>query len=133
MKNFVFNIRKSLIREKGQLILFTVALFLIFSCTSDNEETINPDQPCNTVVITYSDVIQPILDANCYECHSGSTPSANISLEDYEDVIDLAIDGRLGGSINHEAGYSPMPYGRGQLDTCELYFINTWIEGVAGN
>ncbi len=133
MKYFEFIISGSHIRVKGQLILLTVAFFLFFSCTYDDEETLNPLNPCDTVAITYSGLIQPILDAHCYSCHSGNNPRADISLEEYEDVRDLAIDGRLGGVINYEAGYIPMPYRRDQLDSCNLYYINSWIEDGAPN
>ena len=116
------------IKKKGQIILILVAFIALFSCTYDDEETLFPQHPCDTVAITYSGVVQPILVASCYECHSGLNPQGDVLLDNFEDVRDAAIDGRLGGTINYKPGYPPMPRGRAQLDSCKLYFINTWIE-----
>ena len=130
MKLIYFDISFSLVREKGQLILILVALSLFSSCTKDSIESLNP---CDTVAITYSGVVQPILEVNCYGCHSGSSPRGNVSLDNYDDVKVVALDGRLGGTVNYEPGYSPMPQMRDQLDSCYLYYINTWIEEGAPN
>lgn len=128
MKYAVLSFCFSFIRRKRQAIPVLVASIMLFSCTSDSLEDLIPLNPCDTVAITYSGVIQPILEANCYGCHSGNNPRGDVLVDNYEDVRDLAIDGRLGGVVNHEAGYPPMPQMRPQLDTCELYYINTWIE-----
>ena len=115
---------------KGHIILTVVAFVLSFSCTKDSMESLNP---CDTVAITYSGAIQPVLEASCYGCHSGSSPQGGVSLDSYDAVRVVAMDGRLAGTVNYEPGYPPMPQRQPQLDSCKLYYINTWIEQGAPN
>ena len=57
------------------------ALFIIpgiFSCAYENEEELFGSNPCQPEVVTYSQVIEPILTNNCVMplCHDGSNPLA---------------------------------------------------------
>jgi hypothetical protein len=120
--------KSSSFAKEGHIILSLVAFALLYSCAYDDEETLNPMGSCDTVDITYSGVIQPLLASNCYSCHSGSSPTGGIRLDSYEYVSEVAMDGSLSGTVNWEPGYPPMPRNLDQLDSCKLYYINTWIE-----
>ena len=102
---------------------------LMPSCSSDSEDDVVPD--CDLDNVSYSETIVPIMQANCNGCHSGPSPSAGIITAEYEGLQEIALDGRLVGSVNHEEGYSPMPQGQAQLDECPREQIAAWVDDGA--
>jgi hypothetical protein len=91
------------------------------------ENNICASTPCDTTTVTYSATIQPILADYCLGCHSGGSPSGNISYETHAGVKQTAIDGTLSGSIKHLSGFSPMPQNANQLTACQISKIESWI------
>ncbi|HEX5113015.1 MAG TPA: hypothetical protein VFV79_09215, partial [Saprospiraceae bacterium] len=70
------------------LLLAGFSLGLAFSsCEYHNEETLYPE-PCDTVAVTYSLTVAPILERNCMnpECHGGDATESGIPLAGYENV-----------------------------------------------
>ena len=53
---------------------------------------------CNTDNISYSQFIKPTLTNTCIGCHSGSAPSGGVTLNTYQGVRAVALDGRLYGA-----------------------------------
>lgn len=104
------------------------------SCYYDNEEDLYP-QPvdCDTLNVTYSQTIAPIMSTNCNACHGGSAPNANVKTDTYNDLKIIADDDRLWGVVNHESGYSPMPKDRPKLNDCDLKKIRVWLDNGALN
>lgn len=106
------------------------------ACYYDNEEdlypTINPPT-CDTLEVSLSLVVVPILDDNCISCHSGGTPAANINLEGYDDLLIQVNNGNLLGVIRHDARFSPMPKGGNQLADCDIDKIAAWVSQGAKN
>jgi hypothetical protein len=88
---------------------------------------------CDTLNVIYSGKIAPLLQAKCVGCHNNNTTSGNINLSNHAGVQQQALNGRLWGAVNHEAGYSPMPKGGAQLPSCEIAMIRIWIEDGAAN
>lgn len=115
--------------------LAPVFLLLLNGCYYDVEETLYPAElnPCDTTNVTYSGTIQPILQQNCYSCHSDAANLGSVSVEGYDNVLALVNDGRLVGSINYQAGFSPMPSDAPKLSDCNLLKIDTWISHGALN
>ena len=76
----------------GKLILLILVIVgMIQSCYYDNEEELYPvPSPCDTTNVTYTQSVWPIISNNCTNCHSGSTPSGNISLENYDEIAAAA-------------------------------------------
>ena len=109
---------------------FTIVGFSMSSSKGENTVSTNP---CDTVELTYSGVIQPLLEQNCYKCHSNGKSKRGQKLDTYEDVYAIAMDGSLHGVVNHVAGYPAMPYFKPKLDSCSLHFINKWIDEGAPN
>lgn len=81
----------------------------------------------DTVKISYSKHLKPILEYNCTGCHSSSNASGNIKLDTYAVVKTAADNGKLYGSIAHLSGYSPMPTGS-KLSDCEIKAFKLWID-----
>lgn len=83
---------------------------------------------CDTSNMTYALDIQPIINGKCIGCHNNTTTSDGINLSTLQGVIAAQNDnGRLQGSINHTAGYKPMPYNQPKLNACDVNRINAWI------
>jgi hypothetical protein len=103
------------------------------SCYYDKEEILYPQTACDTVTVTYSGSVVPVLLSNCTSCHGGSAPSGGISLTTYAAVKAQADNGKLWGSVSHTAGFSPMPKNASKLTTCSLAKIKKWIDAGAPN
>lgn len=113
-----------------------LSAFTLTGCYYDVEEELYPATSaanCDTSITTFSSKIAPILNSNCTSCHSGSVPSGNIDLTDYNDVRAVALSGALFGSITHANGFSPMPQGGNKLSDCNILIIKTWIDRGAQN
>lgn len=117
------------------LLLLPAFLLMLNGCYYDVEETLYPVDlnPCDTTNVTYSGTIQPMLQQSCYSCHSDAANLGSVSVEGYDNVLALVNDGRLVGSINYQAGFSPMPSNAPKLSDCNLLKIDTWISHGALN
>jgi len=117
------------------LLLFAILLGLFpgTGCIWENEEDLLTESGfCDTISVSFSEDIVPILSANCYSCHSNSNASAfanGIELEDYQDVA--GVTGRIIGAINHRNGFTPMPPGGAKLDDCSIEKIEAWSNSGA--
>ena len=111
-------------------VLYCLCGFYLFcaSCYYDTEEVLYPSLECQTEGITYSNTVLPILQDNCYVCHSAAVNSGNITLEGYEQVKKYVNNGQLFGAINHDNGYSPMPKNSPKMIECNIQKIKTWID-----
>jgi mono/diheme cytochrome c family protein len=68
-----------------------------------------------------------MLDTKCVGCHSATSPGGNINLSTYALVRTVALNGKLYGSIAHQAGFSPMPKNGAKLSDCEITQVQRWI------
>jgi len=111
---------------------FTIVFILmVWSCKHEPDDIAGPDppapQPCDTFNVTYEGDVYPIFNEYCIYCHGGNEPQGGIDLTDYENVSFLAQSGQLVGSINHAAGYSPMPQNASKLLDCNIRIIEIWV------
>lgn len=83
---------------------------------------------CDTTAVSYSTTIVNTMSNYCNGCHSGGSPSGGIDLTTYAGVADIASDGRLMGSIQHNAGYVAMPYNAALMPECKIDEIRIWVE-----
>ena len=89
---------------------------------------------CDTIDVTYSGNIVPILQARCNSCHSGSTPSGGLNLTQWSVVNTAAANGTLEGSVRHLADpFIPMPPSGPRLSDCRIRQIQLWIAQGAPN
>ena len=88
---------------------------------------------CDTLNVTYSGTIVPLLQSKCLGCHNSTTTSGNLNMESHSGVQVVALNGRLMGSVNHDAGYTPMPFGGAKLQSCEIAELRIWIADGAPN
>ena len=116
-----------------KLVTMAAISTLLTSCYYDVEEEIYTSVDCNIEMMSFQNDILPILQSNCYECHSAENNFGNITLEGYNNTIKYVNTGQLEGAINHEPGYSPMPKNKAQLITCNIEKIESWIIDGAPN
>jgi len=87
------------------------------------------NQPCDTTSVTFSGTIWPVIQNNCFGCHSGSNPGGGVLLQDYSTVKAAAQSGKLYGSIAYLNGYVRMPKNGSQLSQCSIRQVKKWIDG----
>ncbi len=89
---------------------------------------------CDTINVTFSGQIFPVIQNSCLGCHSGSNPSGGLLLTNHSQIASVATSGRLMGSIKHENGFSPMPQNGAQLNECKISQFEKWIaDGTPNN
>lgn len=118
-----------------QTIKFSLILLTIFmtGCYYDSEEKLYPQlsTSCDLTNVTFAGTVTPILQASCHSCHSNSNAASSgggIKIQNYADVVTLANNGKLMGTITHASGYQPMPEGGGKLTDCEINQLQKWID-----
>jgi hypothetical protein len=104
-----------------------ICLVAISACYYDSEENLYPPTDCVTTNLSLQDDIVPILQRNCYVCHSAAVNTGNITLEGHSELMKHVNSGKLLGAIRHEAGFKPMPQGAAQLIDCDIAKIEQWI------
>lgn len=123
-------------RLKTTSIVLLTGLIAVLAnaCYYDVEEEIYPSTECNTEDVTYSESVIPILQENCYECHSIAENTAGITLEGYNNITQYVNSGELLGVINHDPSFPPMPQGAPQLVDCNIAKIEQWVaDGAPDN
>lgn len=119
--------------------IFLVSALFISSCYYDKEDLLYGganSAPCTdtTSTVSYVQKVIPLLQQYCYSCHTGSFPSGNALMGTYAADKAMAQNGKLYGTINHSAGYSPMPKGMAKMSNCQITTIKKWIDsGMLNN
>lgn len=116
-----------------KLLLFLLVTAFVGGCYYDNEEYLYPkiDLSCDTINVTFSKSILPILHTNCLGCHDAAdyaSMGGNINLEDFTTIKRLVVGGNFYGAVTHNPLRSPMPKGGAKLDTCSITKIKIWID-----
>ena len=108
------------------------ALTLPAGCYYDNEEDLYGNNPsnCDTLAMSYQNDILPLLQANCYGCHTESNNSSGNPFDTYAKLKLYVNAGRVHDRINNAA--NPMPP-TGLLPDCDRAKINAWIGSGAPN
>ena len=135
---------------KGKLIVlaglcFIFIIAVLFSCNSHKADIVYPKCDTTGVVISLKTDLTPILEVNCFNCHSAlNAPviGGGFNLQDYntiKDRVDTTGRGILISRIQHITIYispkndtsyiSPsmfMPKSGGMLDTCAINKFIAW-------
>lgn len=117
-----------------KMLIISSIVLVVSQCKHDPETTgIPTPDGCDTTTVTFSGTVWPIIELNCFVCHSGTEPSGNFTLDDYYSVVIQVEDGKLFSAINHEPGISPMPLNAPKLSQCKIDQIRIWIENGTPN
>lgn len=113
-------------------LLMAACLIIMNQCRFDKESEKYPPLPCDTVAVSYSQKVVPILNQYCFSCHAASvaqTAGAGIVLDSYTDLVNFlnAFENLFRESITHTGSASPMPKGGQKLDNCAINLMLAWI------
>jgi hypothetical protein len=115
-----------------------VCLAAIAGCRKQSEEALAAKTgglTCDTLNVSYSADITPLLATNCYECHGSNSNagSGGVVLEGYTHLLTYAENGTLAGCVSHTPGFVPMPYLQPELPACNVNTIVAWVNQGAKN
>ena len=94
-------------------------LFLVCSCTYNELVPV-----CEPDGQTFSDLVQPIIEANCMGCHNESSSRSAI-LTTYDGVIDAVNNHSLKDQV---IDLKMPPYGSSPLSVSEVNIITNWVD-----
>ncbi len=113
---------------KTLIAIGTISILVLNACFYDSEEYLYPNPPvCDTLNVSYSLEIAPILQNRCYTCHGNNNTVSVYEFEGYQDLISFIEKGRILGAIKREGGYLIMPQGADKMPDCEISKIEAWI------
>jgi hypothetical protein len=106
---------------------FLLVSSVLFPPGCKNYNALDLYPPCDTINVTYSEDIQPIISANCLPCHSVANQFGGIILAVLDSARIPARNGLLLEAVTHQPGVVPMPKGGAMLPDCEIAKIKRWI------
>lgn len=116
----------------SRLLPIFVILVLVFSCSYDNLDEYYRDVICDTINVSFSETVFPIVERNCLGCHFDGNPTG-VELTTYIKITDNIGKGFFLGNIKHAPGFRAMPP-NSKLDDCSISEIENWIsEGAQNN
>ena len=121
-------------KEHSIIKFLLIGMVMVSSCYYDSEEKLYPATDCVTTNMSYQANIAPILQTNCYVCHSAAVNSGNVTLDSYTEVMKHVNSVKLLGAIRHDTGFKAMPQNAPKLAGCDISKIEHWIsDGSANN
>ena len=119
---------------KKVLLLSPFLVFIIFSCSKNNEQEMAPaTTTCESNNMTFATNIKPILQNFCFGCHGNGLSQNGISFDTYAGVKSVADNGKLVGAISHASGFLAMPQSAPKLSECNINKIKNWVNSGALN
>ena len=119
----------------GKGVIFSMVITVVSTmagCVYVKKDLITTN--CNLPpTVSFATDVTPILQSNCYSCHSTASNITGVLLENFNEVSLYVQNGRLLGTITHASGYIPMPDGAAKLDDCSIAAIKNWIDNGAPN
>lgn len=85
------------------------------------------NEGCDTANVTFTSNIWPMMQKYCTGCHSITNPGGGIVIAGFGDLVTLANNGSLMGSVRWEQGYARMPAGQ-QISDCDISLLQKWID-----
>ena len=123
--------------KKIGILFFAFACLAGVGCYYDNQEVLYGNLQCvtDTVNVTYAGKIAKIISNNCGVCHSGPSASGGggIVLDNFNDLQNQAINGKLMDDIKQTPGFNVMPPNGALLTPCQIATIQYWLNSGAKN
>jgi hypothetical protein len=114
------------------LVIGGFVLYLT-SCSKESADRLTTATPCDTTSVSFSAQVLPILQDNCYTCHTGSNSFSGIDLSNYAILQAHVHNGDLVSAVTHDGKVTPMPYQLPMLPSCEVNTIVAWVHQGALN
>ncbi len=117
---------------KGMLPQTTLDAFYKWIMQGAKNNTCNDGSSnCDTVNVSYTTSVVPIINNYCRGCHNSTTISGSVNLDNYNGVLTAANNGQLMGGITGKL--SPMPKYGAALSPCNIGMFRQWIKEGAKN
>jgi hypothetical protein len=102
---------------------------VLHSCYYDQEAYLYGVE-CDNTAVTYNSRIKAIADSKCATagCHSGPSPSNDLSFEGYEACKSSTQNSDVMCTIKRLSGCSPMPKNNSPLSQCDIDAWQIWID-----
>ena len=91
------------------------------------------DGGCDSTSVTFSGTVWPLMQTWCTGCHTGTNASGGVHIENYDNLVVIANNGRLMGSVTHNPNYAAMPKNAEKLSDCQIASIRKWIDDGTPN
>lgn len=88
---------------------------------------------CDTLNVTWSGTIRPRIISNCQGCHNSPQSTSGLDLTNWTVANQVALDGRLLGSVRHQQGFISMPPAGQMLPACNIREFEIWVAAGAPN
>jgi len=121
MKQFLFAVS----------IFAALALFTQTACYYDNEVEQYGVTTCDTVAISYSADILPIIQANCTSCHAPGKIQSTSPFDSYDGLKLYTLNREIVDRVNGN-GVNLMPPS-GAISDCNQQKIAAWVNAGAPN
>lgn len=111
-------------------ILFACCITLLTACYYDKEELLYADDTCDSVGVSFSADIMPIINNSCATvgCHVQGGSGTGL-LENYNQVLAKVNDGSFERRVTVQLDMPPSS----PLSDCQLAHISQWISDGAPN
>lgn len=111
-------------------LILTTLTVCCFSCYYESEEELYPERvSCDTLNVSFSGIINPIISNNCLTCHGSSVAlekGSGLDLEGYSNI--LSMQEAMLAAMKHESFAQPMPKDAPKLSDCNIRQFEIWIE-----
>jgi len=118
------------------LACIIICLSFLSGCYYDSKENLYPSLGActDTVSVTYTTKIVPILNSYCNSCHySGASNVKNVTLDTYSGVKNAVTNQGLFSSIMQDGKVLAMPNTGGKLTDCQITAFSIWIKAGTPN
>lgn len=95
------------------------------------KNTTNCPTSCDSTKFTFSNAINPLIQAQCTGCHKPGNLGGGVDLTTHAGVQAVALNGKLMASFKRTKDW--MPLGGKQLDACQMRQFEKWIANGAQN
>lgn len=113
-------------------VVFSFAILTVFAptaCYYDNEAEQYGATTCDTTAISFSQDVQPIINASCVSCHAPGGEQETTPFTTY-DEIKLYTSGAIVERITGVGGIMPPS---GAISSCNQLKIQAWVNAGAPN
>ena len=118
----------------GNASITQAQIDLIYKWIEQGAANNSCDLICDTVDVSFTSGIMPVIDINCLGCHSGMNPQGELSLTNYEEIKDATVNGLLISSIKHDGQAVAMPLNLPKLPDCQITMFEMWLaDGTPNN
>jgi hypothetical protein len=113
--------------------LTSTQIHLFYDWISEGAKNINcAVTTCDTTNVTFSGIINLLVQDNCRGCHNSSNAQFGIKLETYSDVATVANNGLLIDVLKQQNSKPLMPPGAA-LSSCKIRQFELWVNAGAQN